>query len=278
MTFTLLDHTLLPYSRNYLCSIYLLRNSFHNYCYGCTPNGEIGISIVLSGEGYIEVDKGHWVKQPPFSVYGLVQQVQFNMMSEGYYEVNIGFTPQFLQLFMKDSMSSLLKKQATDLYDLFRTDLVNKLTESLYAATTKHQILLCIESFLEATLIQQSLDKRIQVAHNLIVSGQVNNVARLSSILNTSTTTLRNLFNEKVGISPKDLIKICRIKKALCYGKPDEETLTSMAYDLGYYDQAHFIHDFKNAIGLTPKKYFDNEKLTFDFYNFQRWSKNSFDA
>jgi AraC-like DNA-binding protein len=25
--------------------------------------------------------------------------------------------------------------------------------------------------------------------------------------------------------------------------------------DLGYYDQSHFVHDFKAFTGLTPKKY-----------------------
>ena len=28
-----------------------------------------------------------------------------------------------------------------------------------------------------------------------------------------------------------------------------------MAYDLGYYDQAHFINQFKNVMGITPREY-----------------------
>ena len=32
-------------------------------------------------------------------------------------------------------------------------------------------------------------------------------------------------------------------------------TLTDLALKLGYYDQAHFIHDFKSFSGMTPKKY-----------------------
>mgnify|MGYP002622144926 CR=1 FL=1 len=32
-------------------------------------------------------------------------------------------------------------------------------------------------------------------------------------------------------------------------------SLTEIAADLGYFDQSHFVHDFKAYTGLTPKKY-----------------------
>jgi len=39
--------------------------------------------------------------------------------------------------------------------------------------------------------------------------------------------------------------------------------LTSLAYENGYYDQAHFIKDFKEFTGISPKSFFsDNLKLS----------------
>jgi AraC-like DNA-binding protein len=33
------------------------------------------------------------------------------------------------------------------------------------------------------------------------------------------------------------------------------QSLCDISYTLGYYDQAHFIHDFKRFAGITPKQY-----------------------
>jgi len=39
--------------------------------------------------------------------------------------------------------------------------------------------------------------------------------------------------------------------------------LTDLAYENGYYDQAHFIKDFKAFTGMSPKQFFkDNLKLS----------------
>jgi AraC-like DNA-binding protein len=78
-------------------------------------------------------------------------------------------------------------------------------------------------------------------------------------------------------ISPKDLIKIHRIKKALNYQLTCEESLTQMAYHLKYYDQAHFSKDFKDSTGISPKQYFLNSKLSSDFSEFQHWSYDNFE-
>jgi len=36
--------------------------------------------------------------------------------------------------------------------------------------------------------------------------------------------------------------------------------MTQLAFDNGYYDQSHFIHDFKSLTGLTPKAFFKARK------------------
>jgi AraC-like DNA-binding protein len=36
--------------------------------------------------------------------------------------------------------------------------------------------------------------------------------------------------------------------------------MSQLAFDNGYYDQSHFIHDFKSLTGLTPKVFFAGKK------------------
>ena len=134
-----------------------------------------------------------------------------------------------------------------------------------------------IEEFLEDNMLIKELDKRVLVAHYLISKENTYNVEDLSSILNVTPTTLRNLFNQHIGISPKDLIKIHRIKKALDFEITCEESLTQVAYHLQYFDQAHFSKDFKDSTGISPKHYFLDSKLISDFSDFQHWRYDSFE-
>jgi AraC-like DNA-binding protein len=40
-----------------------------------------------------------------------------------------------------------------------------------------------------------------------------------------------------------------------------DQSLTAMAYDYGYFDQSHFIKDFKSFTGRTPLQYFKTAAL-----------------
>ena len=70
-----------------------------------------------------------------------------------------------------------------------------------------------------------------------------------------SIRQLRRLFKYYVGCSPKVFSKVIRFQQLLA-GKPSLESLTKhrLFYDAGYYDQAHFIKEFKGLFGTTPGK------------------------
>jgi AraC-like DNA-binding protein len=255
--------------------VYVLSNGDKPYVYGCVPNGELGISVIVAGQGDINVD-GRWVRQSSVGIYGLVSRVQFHRMSPGYREINIGFKPEYLQLFLRERISNLLRRQSTDLIDLINKNSVDELYDSLQATKSDDEILSVVGKFLCCHLISETIEKRVSYCLGTIRGCQLRNVESLSRHLNLSSATLRNLFRQHVGISPKELFRIHRIKSALKNMKSDEESFTQAAYSLGYYDQSHFIHEFREAIGLTPKQYFQNKDLIFDFYNYQRWSLDSF--
>lgn len=74
-----------------------------------------------------------------------------------------------------------------------------------------------------------------------------------------SKRQLRRLFDFYIGASPKEFNKIVRFQKFLnrsatrnCLRKG------KLYYDLGYYDQSHFIKDFKTLYGVTPLQAFIN--------------------
>jgi AraC-like DNA-binding protein len=71
--------------------------------------------------------------------------------------------------------------------------------------------------------------------------------------------TLQRLFSQYVGVSPKWVIRSCRLREAADHlatvsadGAVDWALL---ALELGYFDQSHFINDFKAVVGATPGAY-----------------------
>jgi len=276
MQYRLIDHHQHALTSAYLFDLYEITNDTPGesiYC--CLPNGALGVTVVLNGVSHIDID-GIWVEQPDVSVYGLITQRQFIKMSPNYRELTIGFSPHIFQLCIKYSMSLLLRHNSTDLNHLLPGHIVEALHDALRTATTDREILDSIAAFISSLIGESRVDDRLVAAHKLIYSSQVQSVNDLSNALNLSTAGLRLLFRDKVGISPKEAIKIARIRKALNYTIKSEENLTKLAYDLNYFDQSPFIRDFREAMGMSPKQYFKNKDLTFDFYNFSRLRLSSF--
>ncbi len=82
---------------------------------------------------------------------------------------------------------------------------------------------------------------------------KVEDLVRRSGV---SKRTLQRLFSEYVGVSPKWVINRYRLHEALERTAAGEVVdWTNLALDLGYFDQAHFIRDFKKLVGKTPTEY-----------------------
>nr|WP_255672998.1 helix-turn-helix domain-containing protein [Glycomyces amatae] len=71
-----------------------------------------------------------------------------------------------------------------------------------------------------------------------------------------SPKTLQRLFQDYVGLGPKALIRRYRLHDAADRLAEDPGAdLARLAAELGWSDQAHFTHDFKDVIGFPPAEY-----------------------
>lgn len=68
-----------------------------------------------------------------------------------------------------------------------------------------------------------------------------------------SPRTISRWFSGEIGIPPKRLARIARFHTALPGLHDDREA--GFWFDCGYYDQAHFIREFKEFTGITPEEY-----------------------
>jgi AraC-like DNA-binding protein len=102
-----------------------------------------------------------------------------------------------------------------------------------------------IESFLLSQLIDKQAKKYIKLLMWL---------DELESETTTSYKTLSRLFQEVIGISPKEYVQIKRVNQSLAlFASSKDIKSQDLADQLGYYDSAHFINEFKKYTGKTPK-------------------------
>jgi len=78
-------------------------------------------------------------------------------------------------------------------------------------------------------------------------------ITQLAAAIDYSPRQLLRVFRESVGVGPKTYCRIVRFKDALrALRRRSQPDLLQIALDAGYYDQAHFIHEFNTFYGSSP--------------------------
>lgn len=103
-------------------------------------------------------------------------------------------------------------------------------------------------------------DDKAELAHRLVRGIlddrdllTVDDLARNSGL---NKRALQRLFSEHVGVSPKWVIRRYRLHEAIERLQTGERfDFADLAADLGYFDQAHLIKDFKSMLGYTPGEF-----------------------
>jgi AraC-like DNA-binding protein len=142
------------------------------------------------------------------------------------------------------------------LQELFGNEFA-ELEERLYEAADNSQRIVLVEYYLLKKL-HYKLDDYLFVGkcYQAIFSSNAIKVNDLVSRFNTNYKTLERKFFNVLGLSPSELIKIKRFNNAvLLMYACKYDSLTSIGYECGYFDQAHFIRDFKQLTGYSPKEF-----------------------
>lgn len=143
------------------------------------------------------------------------------------------------------------------LEDLWRARAA-ELRERLLAAPSVHEMFCVLEQDLLAQLARP-LERHPAVEYALYRIGRAPHVATVASItdkIGLSQRRFIQLFHQQVGLTPKTFCRVRRFQRVLhqVHGMSEVEW-AQIALDSGYYDQAHFIHDFQAFSGVTPSVY-----------------------
>ncbi|CAM3474575.1 helix-turn-helix domain-containing protein [Erysipelothrix anatis] len=81
----------------------------------------------------------------------------------------------------------------------------------------------------------------------------LSSVDTISAHFGYSSKHMNRLFLQYYGMNVKAVVMVIRMQKALSHLINDpSEALTTLALEMGYYDQSHFINDLKLNLGMTP--------------------------
>jgi len=173
------------------------------------------------------------------------------------------FLPEGLGPFI-DRPLSALENKAVSITELFGEAGKVLETDVLALAANRERIQL-IETFLFSRLAEShATDTITRACVDVIMRsrGQLD-VTTLADTLNINRRNIERRFTAQVGMSPKQLSRIIRLQSTLkMLDEKNFSSLTSLAYENGYYDQAHFIKDFKEFTGVSPRLFYSgNLKL-----------------
>lgn len=91
-------------------------------------------------------------------------------------------------------------------------------------------------------------------------------IGRMNEKIGYSQKHFTQMFRSHVGVTPKSFLKIMRFQKAILeIDKARSIDWGQISQDCGFYDQAHFINDFKHFSGFTPAKY---AEIQIDYQNY----------
>jgi AraC-like DNA-binding protein len=184
--------------------------------------------------------------------------------SKPYYSFSSGRHEMLGILFKPDGLSAFQKYQAKEFCDKF-TDAslvfgptVNFFLEQVYGAQTLSEKIALTEKFLLKQLLPYHHPSYLGFTANRLkiaatTKGGIGQLCRQASVTNKS---LIEAYKKHIGFRPARYAKLEKVNQALMLlAENPRQSLTSLAYELGFFDQSHFISSFKSFTTLTPRAY-----------------------
>jgi len=133
-------------------------------------------------------------------------------------------------------------------------DLATRIVEDLANSTNNSSRVAIVQQILTNSLKDNAHDQQVvDCLQQIELSEKSLTVNQLVYLTGMSQRQLSRRFQQIVGLSPKEYLRVQRFIRSLKHLKRyPEHSLTEIAYESNYYDQAHFNRDYKAYTGCTP--------------------------
>jgi AraC-like DNA-binding protein len=243
--------------RNYVQGYWIFKTQGRGLNQTLYPSGHVELAINISQGVITTILNDRHLKMPDVEVLGQLTKPACVIAAENTTLLIARFFPFATSLFLPNPVSDFTN-DSIDGYDIFTLD-SRKLYIKLLRADTIAQKVLELDEFLIEQFhknVKRIRDvKLIEPIYNRICAEHDSfDIGKLSRHYNLSKRYIQKLFLQGVGITPHSLFAINRFNRIFEVIKTSSSPLTSIAYEGGYYDQAHFIKDFKRYSGVSPSE------------------------
>jgi AraC-like DNA-binding protein len=225
------------------------------------PSGDME-AIFNLGEGTWESSvENKFHKTPQIELWGQITK-PLAIRSRGKHTMlGIKFFTHSAAYFFNDGIG-VFNDQVSDLGDIIGSPVKNLHAQLLETKDEDKRIGL-IEIFLLKRLIgnekkSSRIDKVADILTSIKKNPAENNLGNIATKHGITPRYLHKLIYQHTGLSPTSFNKINRFQFSLKLIAKNEQPLTTIAYSSGYFDQSHFIKDFKSFTGVTPSAYLEN--------------------
>ena len=162
--------------------------------------------------------------------------------------------------FLFPGAAAAITGDSVDLKQLFDREKVLELEGRLSDSRTHAQRADLVQSFLVKSLSSKAPQAFLKAAIQALQKGQGSlRVAALAEALGVGQKRLERAFLAQVGLTPKGFASLVRFHRAVNLKNSNVKSI-EVAGELGYFDQAHFIQEFKSFSGKPPEAYFSKGK------------------
>jgi AraC-like DNA-binding protein len=214
-----------------------------------------GAVAAFSLRGKCRIDDALWA--PPAAFTGLRGTLRAHEHCDNHAVLLVAFTPAGAAAFVPASLQELAGT-TTDLSSILgRPAEIDRLHEQLCESGNHERRVELLEEFMLERLANAEPDPLVKAAVARLESDAGGSrIDELARYVGLSQSALERRFRRIVGISPKKFASILRLQRAvqLRAGGAD---LTAVAHGAGYFDQSHFINDFRRATGSSPEAFFE---------------------
>ena len=91
-------------------------------------------------------------------------------------------------------------------------------------------------------------------------------VSTITKSIGIGERQLENLFKKYIGLSPKFFMRIIRFNYIFKLVQDNNQSWSGLAYEASYFDQSHFIRNFRDFTGENPSDYAFDEKNMANFF------------
>ncbi|WP_374949445.1 DUF6597 domain-containing transcriptional factor [Mucilaginibacter sp.] len=220
-------------------------------------SGSIEIMFNLGAESPQTIINSTRVTQPAVQLWGqTIQPLSFTTIGR-HKMLGIRFFGHTAAYFFDEPIANF-NDHVIDLKDV-AGQAVRILYDQLQSSGSLVDRITLLEHYLLAQLARHGKSSKLKLMCSVVQALQrddffenINSVARDHGL---SSRYLQKLFLAYSGLSPKLFVKIYRFRKSIEMVAGNDLSLTAIAYQCGYYDQSHFIKDFKYFTRIMPSHF-----------------------